>query len=66
MFYVGLDLGKKPVPVFREEHTDDVGIHHHRPERPPLEEKAAQLKRGGEVYGSVEDYDPVLRAHCRL
>jgi len=22
--------------------------------------------RGGEGYGSVGDYDPVLRAHCRL
>jgi hypothetical protein len=22
--------------------------------------------RSGEWYGSVEDYDPVLRAHCRL
>jgi hypothetical protein len=21
---------------------------------------------GGEVYGGVEDYDPVLRSHCRL
>jgi hypothetical protein len=27
---------------------------------------AGRITPGDEVYESVEDYDPVLRAHCRL
>jgi hypothetical protein len=26
----------------------------------------AEERQAGEFYESVEDYDPVLRAHCRL
>jgi hypothetical protein len=30
------------------------------------ERKSLELERETEAYESVEDYDPVLRAHCRL
>jgi hypothetical protein len=30
------------------------------------EPKSLELKRETEAYESVEEYDPVLRAHCRL
>jgi hypothetical protein len=28
--------------------------------------KSIERERKTEAYGSLEDYDPVLRAHCRL
>jgi hypothetical protein len=30
------------------------------------ERKSLELRRETPAYESVEDYDPVLRAHCRL
>jgi hypothetical protein len=33
---------------------------------PKAEEAVREKKPGDEYYGAVEDYDPVLRAHCRL
>jgi hypothetical protein len=30
------------------------------------EEAVHEKKPGDEYYGTVEEYDPVLRAHCRL
>ena len=36
------------------------------PEQTLTEDSAGVAKRDEEFYGSVEDYDPVLRGHCRL
>ena len=35
-------------------------------EKEAREPKCLERKRETEPYKSVEDYDPVLRAHCRL
>jgi hypothetical protein len=56
------------------EGTDDLGTTYEggvltgetSPEARRLAEGRVAMRRGGEFYSSVEDYDPVLRSHCRL
>ena len=56
------------------ERTDDLGTNYEgavlsgeaSPEERRLAESRVAMRRGGEFYSSVEDYDPVLRSHCRL
>ena len=58
--YIGKNVKELRFP---REGTDDLGIRYGGAEEGLKNEKA---KGDQEVYESVVDYDPVLRAHCRL
>jgi hypothetical protein len=57
--YIGKNEKESRLP---REGTDDLGIRHTGVEEGQKRERA----RGDEAYESLADYDPVLRAHCRL
>jgi hypothetical protein len=61
--YIGKNRKKLRIPC---EGTDELGIHYGEPGRERQEDGAYRSKQDSENYKSVEDYDPVLRAHCRL
>ena len=72
MLHIGKEAPEARMP---RESTDEVGIEYDgsvlRGEKSPEERRkevgrARNKKRCGESYESVEDYDPVLQAHCRL
>jgi hypothetical protein len=44
--------------------TDELGIRFEGPDATGEENR--EVMPGDQFYESVEDYDPVLRAHCRL
>jgi hypothetical protein len=57
-------LGKNVKELrFPREGTKDLGVRNGGAEEGPKKER---IKGDEEVYKSVVDYDPVLRAHCRL
>ncbi len=58
--YIGKNVKELAFP---REGTDDLGFRDGGAEEGPKKEEA---KGDEEVYESVADYDPVLRAHCRL
>jgi hypothetical protein len=58
--YIGKNVKELRFP---REGTDDLGVRYSGAEEGPKKEKA---KGDAEIYESVMDYDPVLRAHCRL
>jgi hypothetical protein len=58
--YIGKNVNapRKLRDILNSEVKDDAGK--------DAERKSLELKRETGAYESVEDYDPVLRAHCRL
>ena len=54
--YIGKNLKAPRMlrDLLKEDDTKDAGL------------KSPERKRETETYESVEHYDPVLRAHCRL